>query len=321
MAITILDQANAAARGNDAVRAGIIMSFAEGSQFLRAAPVVSIQGNSLTWSREASLAVPGWRSVNEALSESTSKFEKRSESLKMLGVDLDVDNFIVDTGGQEQRAIQEAAGAKAVAQVLGYSLVKGALVTAQGATGNAESFDGLQARYGGGFGTTAVATTGENAGQLLANNGASDALSISKLDEAIMKVDGATHLLMPKKMRINITSYLRNSASISTDRDEFGNIVQRYNGLPILDADINGDQAAIGFNENNDSTCSIYVLRLAEDGLHLIQSPSGIRVKDLGEQHSKPVWRTRLEWYVGMVDKHTRCVCRLYNIADLTAVA
>ncbi len=320
MAMTILDQANVAGH-TDQVRAGVIRSFAEASPLLRAMPVVNVQGNAFTWRRELSLPTTGWRSIGESLSGSQTKFEKRTESLKIMGLDIDVDNFIVETGGQEMRAVQVIGASKSIAQLLGYSLVKGALVTAQGATGDAESFDGLQARYGGGFSSTAVATTGENAGQLLANNGASDALSIAKLDEAIMMVDGATHLLMPKKMRINIKSLLRNSASLSTSTDEFGNIIDRYNGLPILDADINGDTAAIGFNENNDNTCSIYVLRLADDGLHLIQSPSGIRVKDLGEQNSSPVWRTRFEWYVGMVDLHKRCVARFYNIADLTAVA
>lgn len=320
MVSTILDQANISA-GVDDVRSGLIESFASGSALLRAMPVVTIQGNSYSYRREVSIPTSGWRSVNEPLSESTGRVEKRTENLKILGLDLDVDNFIVETGGAEQRTVQEMLAAKSMGQKVGLSLIKGAIVTAQGATGDAESFDGLQARYGGGFGSTAVVTTGENSGQLLANNGASDALSIAKLDEGIMKVEGATHLVMPKKMRINMKTLLRNSASMSMSEDQFGNPVEMYGKLAILDADELGNEAGIAFDENNDTTCSIYVARLAEDGLHLIQSSSGIRVKDLGEQDSKPVWRTRLEWYLGMVDAHKRCVCRIYNIADLAAVA
>jgi hypothetical protein len=47
----------------------------------------------------------------------------------------------------------------------------------------------------------------------------------------------------------------------------------------------------------------------------------GIDVRDLGEQNSKPVFRTRVEWYCNVIDIHPRCVARLHTIADLTAVA
>ena len=46
-----------------------------------------------------------------------------------------------------------------------------------------------------------------------------------------------------------------------------------------------------------------------------------LHVRDLGEQDSKPVARTRIEWACNVVDAHPRCVARLYNIANLTAVA
>lgn len=320
MAINILEYARIAANNGESKKAGILMTFAEQSQLLAAIPTVTIQGSAYSWVREAALPSVTFRAVGESYAESTGTTTKLTETLKAIGGDLDVDNFYVETGGAELRTIHEMMKAKALAQQIGYTLVKGAVVTGGGATGNAESFDGLQTRYGGGFGSTAVSASGPNAAQIIANNGGSDALSLAKLDEAIMAVDGPTNLLMPKKSLINLKTKLRNSASIQMTQDEFGRQVSSYNGLPILIADQNGDQAAIGFNENNDSTSSIYVLNLSEMGVQMIQSTSGVSVRDLGEQDSKPVHRTRVEWYCGLVDLGPRSVARLYNIADLAAV-
>ena len=50
-------------------------------------------------------------------------------------------------------------------------------------------------------------------------------------------------------------------------------------------------------------------------------SGSGSLVVELGEQNSKPVFRTRGEWYCNPVDIHPRCVARLYDISDATAIA
>lgn len=322
MAINLIEAARLAANNGETKKAGIIYTFAQQSMLLQAIPTVSIAGNSYSWTREAALPTVGTRGVNEAYTESAGSTVTLSEPLKMYGGDLDVDNFIVQTGGSVARTTHEMMKAKALAQAIGYAIVKGSVNTEGGATADSKGLHGLQARYGGGFGGTAVSTSGPNAGQLVANTGASDALSLAKLDEAIMKVDRPTHLLMPKKMRINIKTLLRGSASLSMTTDEFGGPVDVYNGLPILDADINGDQAGIAFNEGASSNrCSIYAVSLAADGLHLIQNGGGVSVRDLGEQDSKPVWRTRAEWYIGLVDEFPRCVSRLYQIADSAAVA
>ena len=164
---------------------------------------------------------------------------------------------------------------------------------------------------------------GENAGQIIANTGGSDALSMRDLDLTIQAVENPTALVMPKAMKVNIQSYLRTSAALTMTKDDFGRVVTNYNGLPIIEADALGTVSGIeqlGFNENNDSTTSIYVLSLSDMGFHMVEN-GGIDVRDLGEQDSKPVARTRIEWACNVVDAHPRCVARRYNIANLTAVA
>jgi hypothetical protein len=242
--------------------------------------------------------------------------------MKIIGGDLDVDEFLVQAHGPAHRAIQEQAKAALIAQTISFQIIKGSVAGGGGSTGDANGFDGLQVRYGGGFGSTPVVDGGENAGQIFANSGGG-ALSMRSLDEAIQAVENPTHLLMAKKMRVNIQAFLRNSSSVQMVKDEFGRLVTTYNGLPILDADVLGTVGGleqIGFNENNDSSSSIYCLSLTDMGL-CMPTVGGVQVRDLGEQDAKAVRRTRVEMYANIADIHPRCVSRLYDITDAVAIA
>lgn len=323
MAVSLYQSALIAQNNGEFKKAGILQTFAQASPLLAAMPLVSIAGNSYAWTREANLGSVGFRAVNAALSEAAGSVETRSLALKIIGGDLDVDNFLIQAHGPATRSAHETMKATLLAQTVAYQIIKGSTTAAGGATADANGFDGLQVRYGGGFGSTAVVDGGENADQILSNSGASDALSIKDLDSAIQAVDNPTHLLMAKKMKVNMMAFLRNSSAVTMTKDEFGRLITTYNGLPILEADVLGTSSGLqqlGFNENNDSTTSIYVLSMSDMGLHMVQN-GGVQIRDLGEQDSKPVHRTRVEWYCNVVDAHPRCVARLYNIADLTAVA
>jgi len=297
------------------------MTFAQQSPLLQAIPAETIMGNAASWTREASYGTTGTRALNGSYTESAGETVTVTEALKMYGSDLDVDRFIVTTGGANIRTTHEMMKAKSLSQSVGYAIVKGSINTEGGATADAKGVHGLQARYGGGWGGTAVDTGVATSAQLVTNNGASSALSLAKLDEAIMKVDRPTHLLMAKQMRINIKTLLRNSAAMGMTEDAFGGPVETYYGLPILDADVNGDLAALAFDEGTGSNMtSVYVLNLSTEGFHLIQGASGLDVRDLGEQNDKPVWRTRMEWYIGLAEPFQRSVARLHTVANLAAV-
>lgn len=310
MALTILEAARIAANNGEDKKAGVLMTFAETSPLLAAMPIVNIAGNSYAYVRESVLPGIAFRAVNSGYTESAGATAQISEPLKLIGGDLDVDKFLVQTNGAQVRSIHERMKATALAQQIGIKLVKG------DATASTLEFNGLEARYGG---TGTTVTTG---GQVLSQNGA---LSMKKLDEMIDLVDpgiGQKALVMTKAMARNILTFLRSSSTaITMSVNEFGQRVTSYYGMPILIADQNGDQAAIASGDDGGSQESIYCVALGPSGLHMIQS-GGIDVRDLGEVHTAPVYRTRVEWYCGLVDEHPRCVARLadVNSAD-TAVA
>lgn len=322
MAVSLYQSALTAEANGQYKKAGVIKTFVDTSPLLAAMPMLPIMGNSFAWTRQVALGSAGTRAVNGSFTESAGQVENRSVGLKIIGGDLDVDQFLLATHGPEHRAIQEQAKAALIAQTISWQIIKGSVAGGGGSTADANGIDGLQVRYGGGFGATAVVDAGENAAQILSNGGASDALSLRDLDTAIQATENPTHLLMAKKMRVNMTAKLRNAASLATSRDEYGRIVTTYNGIPIIDADVLGTVSGLeqlGFNENNDSTTSIYVLSLSDMGLAMVTN-GGVQVRDLGEQNAKAVQRTRVEMYCNIADMHPRCVTRLYNIADLVAV-
>jgi len=322
-AMTWLEAVNAAQNSGNYMTAGVLQTFARSSPLLSAMTVENITGAAYVWRREASLGTTAHRALNGTFTPDTGVTEVRSLPLKIIGGEVDVDTFILDTMGADMLPQKVESKLADMAQRISYGFIKGCLDTLGGGTADANGFDGLQNRYGGGFSTTAVSDTGENAGQILLNVGASDAMSMAYLDTAITMCENPTHLLMAKKQKVNITSYLRSSSSLTQSRDEWGRLVTSYCGLPILEADALGTVSGLeqlGYNENNESSTSVYVLSISDQGYHLVQN-GGPRVSALGETDDAPAHRTRVQWYCTPVDPHPRSVVRLYGCANLTAVA
>ena len=305
MALTILEAAKLAANNGEYKKAGVLSSFAESSPLLRAMPVVTIPGNSYAWVRQADLPSVAFRAVNAAFTPSEGHVETRTEALKLVGGEVDVDRALVQQMGPDIRSVHERMKAVALGQSVGAKIMSASIAT------NPLEFDGIRARYGG-LAPTAAANLISMAG----------ALSIKKLDEAIDAVDnvaGRRVLVMSQAMRRNITAFLRTSVSIQTTRDEFGKQVYTYNGLDILEMDENGNTS--GASPADTTNQSVYCIALGESGVHLIEGMGGISVRDLGEIPNAPVYRTRIDWAVGLVDESVRCVSRVYGITDVSAVA
>jgi hypothetical protein len=301
MALTLLEAAKLNA--GDVYKAGVYMKFAETSDILRTLMFNSIDGNSLKYNVEETLPGIGFRGVNESYTESTGIINPKVESLSIAGGDLDVDKFIIDTMGADQRAVQESMKIKALALSWTKTFIKGDNES------EPREFDGLQVRL-----------TGD---ALIANHATGAGLSLAKLDEAIDAVDGATHIIMSKSVRRRLTVAARTAAvggDITYTIDEFGRQVTNYNGLPILIADKdNENNEILGFTETG-TTASVYVVAFGEGKVQGLQN-GGMDVRDVGELETKPALRTRVEWYSGFGVFMPRSAARLKNITDAAATA
>lgn len=301
MALTLIEAAKL--ESGNVYKAGVYMKYAETSDILRLLPFESISGNSLRYNVEETLPGIGFRGVNGSYTESTGIINPKTESLTIAGGDLDVDKFIIDTMGADQRSVQEGMKIKALALAWTKTFIKG------DSEANVLEFDGLQKRISG--------------DGLILNHASGAGLSLGKLDEAIDAVDGANALLMSKAMRRRLTVAARTQAvggNISYTVDEFGRQVAMYNDLPIVIVDkdnVNVD--ILGFTETG-STTSIYVVAFGDGQVAGLQN-GGMDVRDIGELESKPSFRTRIEWYSGFGVFAPRTAARLRNITDVAVTA
>jgi hypothetical protein len=314
MALTLVESAKIAL-GRDEVLKGTVMElFARGSDLMATLPFEDISGNALKFNREMMLPGVGFRAVNEGYTESTGELENVTEALAIAGGDLDVDTFLVNTAGDNQRSTQEALKIKALTLSITKQCLKGSVLT------DPKGFDGLQVRC---------------TGDQLLNASASTytaALSLGQLDATIDAVDEATHLLMNKTMRRRLTSASRSSTVggyITYAQDAFGRRVTQYNDLPILIVDKDEDnQDILPFDEatpaggagGTPAWTSIYCISFAENGVVGLQN-SEMRVRDLGEMEDKPVLRTRIEWYITLAILRPRAAARLHGINNGAATA
>jgi hypothetical protein len=308
MALTLLEAAKL--ETGDVYRAGVIELYAGSSDILMNLPFDDIPGNAMKYNREASLPGVGFRGVNESYTPSTGILNPLTESLVIAGGDLDVDKFIVDTMGANQRTTQEAMKVRALSLAWTAKFIKGDNQS------DPREFDGLQTRIVGAQKIAAGSTA----------NGS--ALSLTKLDEAIDQTLNPTHLIMSKAMRRRMTQASRSTTVggfITTTKDAFGRPVSVYADLPILTMDLDHLGAAIlPFTEAATSgtatATSIYVVSFGDGAVMGLQN-GGIDVRDLGELQTSPLYRTRVEWYNGFGAFNGRAATRLWSIADAAVVA
>lgn len=310
MAMTLVEAAKSAANQGAVLRSSIIEMYARNSDVLQALPFDSITGNAMRYNREETLPGVGFRGVNEAYTEDVGVINPVTEPLVIAGGDLDVDKFILATMGDNQRSVREGMKVKALAHRWTKAFLKG------DSSSDPREFDGLQSRLTGSQKIAAGSTA----------NGS--ALSLAKLDELIDAVDDPTHLIMNRTMRRRLSAAARLSTVggyLTYTLDAFGRQVTRYNDLPILVVEQDNDgNDILPFTEAASSgtatATSIYCVSFREGMLTGIQN-GGMQVTDLGELQTKPVFRTRVEWYAGIALYHAKAAARLWTIGDLAVVA
>jgi hypothetical protein len=309
MALTLIEAAKRLP-ASETLRTAVIEVYARQNAILEVMPFETIQGNALKYNVEQTLPGVAFRGVNESYTESTGVINPVTESLMIIGGELDVDNYIIRTMGEDQRAAQVAMKLKALAHNVGHRVVKGDSQTDQ------REFDGLQARL---TGTQLINPNNTSSTTTAA------ALSFVALDEAADAVDNPTHYIMTREhgRLLSAASRVTGTAGFITfDLEELGRRVMRYNGIPIIFADRNADLfATLGFNENDfggggtATNASVYCVSFSEGGVVGLQDDLP-RVTDFGEIQAKPVHRVRMEWYAGMAAMGPRAASRIKGLTN-----
>jgi len=291
MALT-LDEA--AKLSNDMLLQGVVETIIKDSPVLQRLPFIELAGNGLTYNRENTLPEIDFYDVGDTWAESTPTFDQITTTLRIMGGDADVDNFLKATRSnlQDLEAAVIELKAKALKDKFEETFVYGDSVA------NTKQFDGLR---------KLIDTT--TAGSQVIAMGASGAtLTLDKLDELIDAVKGGKPdiLLMSRRTRRKLNALVRsaNSGMMVTDRDSFGNFIQLWDGIPIgvndwiLDTHTLESSVETG---TTGGTCStIYALQFGEGALCGLTSPGHLQVEPVGPLESKDASRTRIKWYCSL---------------------
>ena len=286
----------------------VIKTFAEG-ELLSRLPFMNIAGGGLFYSVEKELPTVGFRLVNEGYRQSYGVVDPQSEAVHLYGSDVDVDRSIVDLQGPEARAAQVEMKVRSMRLTLESLLINGDATANQG-----RGFDGLAKRL-----------PAEH--EMAIDNGGA-ALDFDKLDELIDSVNsygGSKYLVMSKAMRRQLNALARQTVGqgvYNVSTNNLGVMVHHYQDCEILtvDRDTQGHEV-LGYGEAG-GTSSIYCCTFGDQAVTGLQGQFqgryGISVRDLGEVPDAPVFRTRIDWYVGLAVMHPRAAGRLHGIAPLS---
>jgi HK97 family phage major capsid protein len=293
MALTL---AEAAKLSNDILLTGVIETVIQDSPVLQVLPFIEIVGNGLTYNRENAAATAAFYDVGDTWTESTTTFTQITATLKILGGDADIDNFLMSTRSnlQDLEAAIVELKAKALQRKFEDTFVNGDTSV------DTKSFDGVDK----------VCVAGQTV--TMGTNGAT--LSLAKLDELEDAVKGGKPqlLIMSKRSRRTLNSLARSSgAFLETDRNEFGQMVQYYDGIPIGVSDYISDAKTVG-TSNDCST--IYAMQFGEGALAGLTAPGGLAIERVGSLETKDATRTRVKWYVSLALFNTLKLAKLVGV-------
>jgi hypothetical protein len=256
----------------DALQIGVIDEFRKSSFLLNNITfddVVSPTGGGATltygYTRLITQPTAAFRAVNSEYVPQEVTKQRFTADLKVFGGSFEVDRIIANMGGiTNEVTLQLSQKVKAAQALFNDTVINGD----SGVDANA--FDGLE-----------KALTGSSTEMIpsaaidLSTSAAIDTnykVFLDVLDEFLMGLDGTPSAIMGNtKLIAKIRAVARRSAMYNTSMDEFGQQVEKYGVIPLVDlgakAGSNDPVVPIGVDANAGLT-SLYAVRLGLDGFH-----------------------------------------------------
>ena len=274
-----MTKTEAAKLTNDVLLRGVIETIISDSSILQLLRFEDVTGTAVTYNRENAAPSVDWYAVGDTWTESTPTFSQVTASLRILGGDADVDNFLQQSyhNPNDLEAEVISLKAKAVAYEFSQTFYDG------DEAANAKQFNGLLNLV--------------QAGQELEMGTDGAALTLDKLDELIdlVKPGRPDALCMAKRTRRKLSSLRRASGNLlETDVDAFGRRALYYDGIPVLVDDFIPTDEEQGISG---AVCSsIYAVKFGRQGLMGLEN-GGVQVERVGELETKDATRTRVKTY------------------------
>ena len=222
------------------------------------------------------------RAINSEYTANEATREKKTTQAIIMGGAFEVDRVIQDTSGAiDELVFQADEKIKATANFFTNCVINGTATGTAALGKTTGTFDGLKKLLTGSsteYTATADLSTSAN---VTANYNQ----FLDELDEFISGLDGMPDmLLMNRKMLSKLRGIARRAGYYESTKDDFGRVVETYNGIALMDAgefydgsktvDIVADTAA---GSGTFGTSDIYAVKFGLDAFHGI-SPTGTKV-------------------------------------------
>jgi hypothetical protein len=283
--------------GSDLLKSGVIETLIQESPILEQIPVQTIKGNAIKHQVEGTLPDVQFRQVNSTYTRSWGSDTEHFWGVCILGGEVFVDNFIVNTMGNlySEKAKQFMKFAKSMARTFDKTFFDG--------DGTGNTFKGVNALVAEGFGMRWNAN---------ANNNNGGALTLDDLDEAkdLLRDQSAPDCWLMNRWhrrKIKKLAYTAVTGTVLIDvgTDVFGRRVTMYDDVPFRIIGDDKDGAAIlAFDETcgaTSNTSSMYAVAYGESQVTgLFGAGGSFTVRDFGETEAAPGHLGRVETYPGI---------------------
>jgi HK97 family phage major capsid protein len=292
-----MTKVEAAKLTQDMLLRGVIETIVQESAVLQVLPFMEVTGTAVTYNREATMPAAQFYDVGDTWVEATPTFTTVTASLKIMGGDADVDNFLQATYADPNDLEAEVIASRAKSVAHGYTQ---AFYTGDDSV-NPKEFDGLRAAVPAGQ-TVSVAVNG-------------GPLTLDLMDQVIDKVKPGKPdaLFLSKRSRRKLSQLRRSSGNLlETDVDQFGKRAFWYDGIPLLVDDFIPDNEVQG---SSGAVCSsIYAVKFGMQVGVMGLEHGGIQIERVGELETKDATRHRIKWYSGLALFSELGVARLQGI-------
>lgn len=272
--------------------------------------------NFYQWFRETQRPSVAFRAVNASWDADVGIKVSKQEGLSILGGEIEIDRFILNTMGSEldERMFQRASKMRAAERKWEETFFEGDRAV------DANAFDGLRARAA-------------ESSMDFDMSGGTDvaALTLAKLDEVLDAVlDSGTRVIVANQWLLRKVNALMRAAGQAREMvsGEFGQQFSSYAGVPMIKQQQQDDMSSIlDFDEDpgdgGDDAASLYVINFdGEDsgmGVFGILGAGGAwEINAIAEQQEAvPRALDRVEVYPGLVTPHPRCFGRINSIGQI----
>jgi len=263
----------------------------------------------------------GFRKINAGYEESTGHFQHKIEHISLLGGYIDTDKALARAKNTiaDARAIQQQLMIKAMTYEFNDKFINGN----PSGSGTSLEFKGLLGRVddinSDGYTSQKVQ---HDVTTVLATDAKMYAF-LDAIDQCIYSIKGhkPDYALMSQRTLLGLRSLLRRLKLLDTTKDMFDRVVDVYQGVRLIDMGVKADQSTqiITDVETNagvttgSNRSSIYFVKFGMGDMSWGIQQYPIEVEDLGLMTDKPVYRTMVDWPLGLATVDPRSLVRLYG--------